>query len=303
MSNDFLIDENYKFDEVDSRDYLYSASPSNLPSFIDLRPLDNEVENQGLIGSCVANAGISCLELMKSQFSTFEDYSRLFLYYELRNPYTNLKGKDKGSYTRDAFKIPNKVGLPLESDYPYITSKMDDVPPDSVYKSALGNKVNKYARISGTQDEIKKSIKYALSKGVPVLFGASVTNQIFKVNSLEKTYLGYTKGLANGYTSAGGHAMCIVGYDDSVNGFIIENSWGKYWGENGYGMFDQNTTVTESVDIWVCTSFDDVSIDLSIEKPEPVNPPAPKPKSRSNKITTVIAIAVIAGILIYTQVR
>jgi len=35
----------------------------------------------------------------------------------------------------------------------------------------------------------------------------------------------------------GGHAMCVIGYDDRVEGgaFQIMNSWGPEWGQNGIG--------------------------------------------------------------------
>ena len=34
----------------------------------------------------------------------------------------------------------------------------------------------------------------------------------------------------------GGHAMCVVGYDDKKFGgaFLIMNSWGPNWGQNGF---------------------------------------------------------------------
>jgi C1A family cysteine protease len=39
----------------------------------------------------------------------------------------------------------------------------------------------------------------------------------------------------------GGHAVCMVGYDDKIKfkdgkmgGFIVRNSWGENWGDNGY---------------------------------------------------------------------
>jgi hypothetical protein len=34
----------------------------------------------------------------------------------------------------------------------------------------------------------------------------------------------------------GGHALCVVGYDDNVGGgaFKIANSWGKNWGKSGF---------------------------------------------------------------------
>lgn len=36
----------------------------------------------------------------------------------------------------------------------------------------------------------------------------------------------------------GGHAVSIVGYDNT--GFIIKNSWGRDWGKNGYGWLSFN---------------------------------------------------------------
>ncbi len=33
----------------------------------------------------------------------------------------------------------------------------------------------------------------------------------------------------------GGHAISIVGYDDSKNAFIIRNSWSEEWGDKGFG--------------------------------------------------------------------
>ena len=32
----------------------------------------------------------------------------------------------------------------------------------------------------------------------------------------------------------GGHAVCLVGYDDAHNWFIARNSWGPNWGDHGY---------------------------------------------------------------------
>jgi C1A family cysteine protease len=32
----------------------------------------------------------------------------------------------------------------------------------------------------------------------------------------------------------GGHAVLVVGYDDSQSRFIVRNSWGTQWGLHGY---------------------------------------------------------------------
>jgi hypothetical protein len=53
----------------------------------------------------------------------------------------------------------------------------------------------------------------------------------------------------------GGHAVCCVGYDDSIEGgrFIIRNSWGDKWGDKGYFYmpYDYLTTKGLADDFWV----------------------------------------------------
>jgi hypothetical protein len=39
----------------------------------------------------------------------------------------------------------------------------------------------------------------------------------------------------------GGHAMAALGYDDSLGGFIVENSWGSGWGDGGYFLLTYDT--------------------------------------------------------------
>jgi C1A family cysteine protease len=34
----------------------------------------------------------------------------------------------------------------------------------------------------------------------------------------------------------GGHAICLVGYDDSKRLFTFRNSWGESRGDKGYGI-------------------------------------------------------------------
>ena len=40
-----------------------------------------------------------------------------------------------------------------------------------------------------------------------------------------------------GNTNYGGHATCLIGYDDHKQGFLLRNSWGKSFGERGYTWF------------------------------------------------------------------
>jgi hypothetical protein len=85
--------------------------------------------------------------------------------------------------------------------------------------------------------ETPSIMKYAISIGYPILIGTNITEQM-EVDSRAK--YGAGKGLwepkAEYKEKLGGHAMCIVGYDDTKFGgaWEIQNSWGTDVGDNGY---------------------------------------------------------------------
>ncbi|HUS00469.1 MAG TPA: C1 family peptidase [Chitinophagaceae bacterium] len=47
----------------------------------------------------------------------------------------------------------------------------------------------------------------------------------------------------------GGHAVAIVGY--TQDGFIIQNSWGKKWGNNGFALLPYEDWMIHASDCWV----------------------------------------------------
>ena len=45
----------------------------------------------------------------------------------------------------------------------------------------------------------------------------------------------YTTGVFNENASSNvNHMVTLVGWDDDLQAWLIKNSWGEYWGENGY---------------------------------------------------------------------
>ena len=56
-------------------------------------------------------------------------------------------------------------------------------------------------------------------------------------------------------TPQGGHAVCCVGYDDSIKRFIVRNSWGNEWGTNGTFTipFEYLTNPNLAADFWTFT--------------------------------------------------
>jgi hypothetical protein len=49
----------------------------------------------------------------------------------------------------------------------------------------------------------------------------------------------------------GGHAVSIIGYDDAKQAYIVRNSWGETWGENGFGYVAYDDTSGVGSETWL----------------------------------------------------
>jgi C1A family cysteine protease len=86
------------------------------------------------------------------------------------------------------------------------------------------------------------AVKNLLRNNVPVMMGFNVydntrTYQYFEnLNTTSYTYnpLTSTGALAKGVSLLGGHAVPLIGYDDTKQAFLVQNSWGTSWGNNGF---------------------------------------------------------------------
>jgi C1A family cysteine protease len=67
--------------------------------------------------------------------------------------------------------------------------------------------------------------------GFPVVFGFTVYES-FEGNDVATT--GNMPMPASGEKVLGGHAVALVGFNDDRRVFIVRNSWGASWGDQGY---------------------------------------------------------------------
>lgn len=215
---------NWKADKPDDRDYIYKA-PSGLilPPMVDLRPFCSPVEDQGDLGSCTGNAIVGACELLQisKKVRRPSNLSRLFVYYNERVA-INTVNEDSGAYIRDGIKSIAANGVCLESIWKYDIKKFTKKPTATAYKDAAKRKFETYHRIVTLDDMLG-----CLAEGFPFVFGFSVFNGIYHVNSTGLLPMPSGQEL-------GGHAVLAVGYDKPRQLMIVRNSWGPEWGDKGY---------------------------------------------------------------------
>jgi C1A family cysteine protease len=69
------------------------------------------------------------------------------------------------------------------------------------------------------------------------------------------------------------HAVNIIGWDDNKGAWLVRNSWGTAWGENGYMWIKYNTNGIGRLAVWV-----DAKLNPEEKKEEPLPPSSDKVK-------------------------
>jgi len=209
---------------------LPEAKRTKLPKKFDLRPAEFKkfpIYDQGELGSCTANAiGAAFHYDQIKQGKVDFCPSRLFLYYNERAMEGSID-TDAGAQIRDGMKSLNKIGICSEALWPYDTSTFTQKPSDACYEKAAETKAVQYAQVPQDLDHLRG----CLNEGFPIVFGFMVFKSFMSKEVAETgkmRFPGFFEQLL------GGHAVLCVGYDDDEKHFIIRNSWGESWGDNGY---------------------------------------------------------------------
>ncbi len=222
-----------------------NSNDANYKPIVDLRSKFNGVYDQGKIGSCTANALCSIYEYDTTNFRG----SRLFLYYNERL-LINETNLDNGAFIKDGITCLKKFGLCEEKYWSYIIENVFKEPSKDAYDNATLNYLIEGIQIS---NEIP-TIKYWLNKNEPIVLGIAIYSNFTNFSSGKTGKI----GLPNENDKfIGGHAVVLCGYNDTKKEFILRNSWGSYWGDNGYFYlpydYISNTNLTS--DLWIITKI------------------------------------------------
>lgn len=246
----------YRPDEPDERDAQFALSTlvlSDPPAEATQRHLVLSVLNQNPLPSCVSNAYAQGWRMLEArdwdQVTPWPMLTaRLAHHYNSRAQHGDENDAESGTYIRTCIKQANKLGRAPESEWPYETSKVNVRPPLNAYRFAADNKAAVYHRIAAYDDARIDEIKRATFDGKPVIFGTSVT-----LAFLDHNGQGVVERPSPTEPEAGGHAMCVVGYDE--RGVEIVNSWGNAWGNRGFGWLSwEYMTWHATRDIWALDS-------------------------------------------------
>ena len=239
---------------IDNRDIHYNLAPIiTTPNIVDLRQWCSPIEDQGNLGSCTGQSVAGAIELLNKRNGKPNDVSRLFIYYYERLIEGTIN-YDNGAYIRDGIKASYTYGAPLESLWPYNISQFRTKPSAAAINDGAKRKVTLYQAAANFD-----AVQNALASGYPVIIGFDVYSS-FESQAVTKTGM---MPYPNTKTERllGGHAVCIVGYNNTTSRFTVRNSWGTSWGDKGYFYMPyqviQNTKM--SSDFWVIKSLNNPS--------------------------------------------
>lgn len=227
----------------------------SLPDQADLRSQCSPIADQGHMGACTAFAIAKGLdEFLTKKEGHLTSLSPAFLYYEERKTQGNTDmTADSGAMIETGMKVLEQLGTCPESDDPYL-SAADQKDPAKI-KTFLATAPSATAvtaalnfRIPGAKSFItpgpgKKlkpvplttmsAIRASLAGGMPVVAGITVFQSMMS-DTVAKTGNVPMPNPQAGDKAVGGHAIMLVGYDQTKQVFIVRNSWSTAWGDQGY---------------------------------------------------------------------
>jgi C1A family cysteine protease len=228
------------YDSVAIFEPLADNTKHPLPERVSLEQFAPTAGDQGQQGSCVAWASAYAARTIVQAEATQQDpngtrFSPSFLYNQIKIPNSGCQG----SYIERAMQAMQRGGVLPFSKFAYNDQSCDHLPNAEELQQAMPFRIKGYQRLTKgdtQQDEVDMlAMKQQLAQGSPCVIGMMVGGSFMQDMEGREKWL----PTQSDYQMAGfgGHAMCVIGYDDykfgEEGGFQLQNSWTPQWGKNG----------------------------------------------------------------------
>tara|TARA_B110000483_G_scaffold199497_1_gene239248 strand:- start:734 stop:1966 length:1233 start_codon:yes stop_codon:yes gene_type:complete len=250
--------------KVDSWEMDELGFLSNIPPMFSLREYCPSVKDQGNASSCVgwstAYGAMTIIYNIKYDFSasiikkTNLAFDPNFIYSII---YSNSENDcSEGTYPTDAMEALKNHGC-KRMMIPQLTDCNTPINDTSLY---FGKpfRIKEYFRppssyLNGSFDDKLEILKTSLSNKNPLLISVNTTRSINKASEINGLWDSFSDEDNNG-----GHAMCLIGYDDEKFGgaFEIMNSWGTKWGDQGFVWVKYNDFIRNVKQIYMIETYE-----------------------------------------------
>jgi len=224
--------------------------PKTLPAKVDLRAdAALSVYDQGPIGSCVSNTtSYGVRRAYKKKTGKLFMPSRLFVYFNGRIMHGLPADADTGLTITEGYRSVDKYSAPSEALWKYDPKQFKTKPPAAAYTAASQMPTFEYVTLRSDILELKK----CLADGFYVSFGTALFSSFMSAQTARTGIIPVPNPAKE--QRLGGHAMTIVGYDDSRRCFIVANSWSARWGDKGFCYFPYDYMLNKSLTSDFCSA-------------------------------------------------
>ena len=231
-----IFDEQY--DNIPRRAELAIRSYERLPASHSLRRFAPLPGDQGDFGTCVGWAAAYAartisesivLNRLNQTETTQNAFSPVYIYRNIRpdDPECIYGAQIYSAldYMRDTGSV-RIVEAERTVSFPFVNL--------AYYRTVRNYPIADYVTLFSRDDRqkpalITRIVKKSIFEGKPVIIGMNTPDSFLVATEVWQPQ-------ENPQYFYGGHAMCVVGYDDNKYGgaFEVLNSWGRKWGNGGY---------------------------------------------------------------------
>jgi hypothetical protein len=252
-------------DRIDIRDWFYQPRLIPLPDQLINCDLVPDILDQGSEGACTGYALAAVIDFLLHQRKVVRRVSPRMLY-ELARRYDEWPGEQyEGSSARGTMKGWVRHGVCADRSWPkdrrgahHFTS--------AIAIEALSTPGGAYYRVMHRQ---VRDVHAALNE-VGILYATLMVHAGWDKPGPRTVKLSYRSGgmvrqrelpvISRRGRADSGHAVAIVGY--TAQGFIVQNSWGRTWGVDGFALLPYEDYLLHATDVWVAQLGVPVAVDL-----------------------------------------